>query len=290
MTLKAYQIEAGYSGELDVDRILHEIEFPRDTKILKNITLQINPLYTFQIDTLILTPTRAIILEIKKYSGTIQFDEIGGKTIKISNDGVIEKFDCVIHQLIRAKEGLRRWMELRNIQIHIDEILVMANQKTNLENVPETVPMMYGKQLPRYIRELAELNDSLNAQELKSLASQIIKNQASWNQTPLCEKYEISPTLLRKGVLCQSCNEVMSRTQGRKWHCRQCGKYGDHEISHSLNDWFLLIKPTISNKECMNFLLLKSKFAASTTLRKSSLKRIGKPPATIYSQNYKPDT
>ena len=43
----------------------------------------------------------------------------------------------------------------------------------------------------------------LNAQELKSLASQIIKNQVTWNQTPLCEKYEISPTLLRKGVLCQ---------------------------------------------------------------------------------------
>ncbi|MFD1929382.1 nuclease-related domain-containing protein [Sporosarcina siberiensis] len=289
MTLKAYQIEAGYSGELDVDRILHEIEFPRDTKILKNITLQINPLYTFQIDTLILTPTRAIILEIKKYSGTIQFDEAGGKTIKISNDGFVEKFDCVIHQLIRAKEGLRRWMELRNFNIHIDEILVMANQKTNLDSIPETVHMMYGKQLPRYISELPELNSSLSAQEIKSLASQIMKSQVTWNQTPLCVKYEINPMLLRNGVLCHSCNEVMYRTQGRKWHCAQCGKYGDHEVAHSLHDWFLLIKPTISNKECMDFLLLKSKFAASTTLRKSSLKRIGNPPASIYILNYKRD-
>lgn len=284
---KQYQLNAGYSGELDVDRTLNEIEFPRDTIILKDVTLQINPHYSLQIDTLILTKTLAIILEIKKYAGTIHFDEQSGKTTKIAPDGTIEQYDCIIHQLIRAKEGLRQWLKNRNFNLQIEEVLVMANQRTIIAEMPNSVPIKYRKQLPRYIRELLDQPNSLSSVEIKTVAAQIKQHQASIKRRLACEKYKIHPATLTKGVLCLACNSPMKRTQGRKWHCQVCEKYGDRELAQSLVDWFLLISPTITNGECREFLQLRSKSAASVILRESKLKKRGNPPASSYTWDYK---
>jgi len=284
---KKYQLRAGYSGEQDVDRILHEIEFPHDTIILKGIILQTNPQYEFQIDTLIITPTRAIILEVKKYAGTVVFDELSGKTTKIAPDGTIEKYDCIIHQLLRAKEGLRQWLAIKNYELQIDGLLVMANQRTIIEEMPTTVPVKYRKQLPRYLRELLEQPNSHSSTSIKSLAAEIKRHQSSIRRIPTCEKYRIDPSTLKKGVLCLKCNSAMSRRKGQKWHCQICGKYGDFELAQSMADWFLLFSSTLSNKQCRHFLLLKSKYAASILLRESKLNRRGNPPTNYYTWDYK---
>ena len=124
---KLYQVKAGYSGEVDVDRILPEIGLPQDVIVIKGITLEILPNFFAQLDTLILTRKRIILLEIKKYAGTVIFDVDSGKTIKISPNGEIEKFDCILHQLDRAAHGIKSWLEKRQFTIPVEPILVMAN-------------------------------------------------------------------------------------------------------------------------------------------------------------------
>lgn len=151
---KLYQTKAGYSGELIVDRILSEVDFPPGTKILRDLTLEVNPEYLIQLDTLILTPSRAILLEIKHYAGIVQFDEQFGKTTKISVDGEIEKFDCILHQLDRAATGPQMWFRLHHIPIPIDPILIMANPNVEIKEFPESTTLKYAKQLPRHIRNL----------------------------------------------------------------------------------------------------------------------------------------
>lgn len=284
---KRYQIEAGYSGELDVDRILHELEFPQETIILKDIILQTNPYYTTQLDTLIITPSRMILLEIKKYAGTVHFDEASGKTTRTSPSGKTYQYDCIIHQLIRAKEALRQWLSQKNINLPIEEVLVMANQRTIIPEMPVSVPLKYGKQLPRYIRELPSLPKAFSRAEIKSIAFGIKNSATSWQQVLGCEKYDINPSELRRGVLCLDCNHIMTRSQGRKWRCQGCGKYGNRDLEQSVKDWFLLVKPTFSNKECREFLSIKSKYSASVTLRESNLNRKGNPPKNFYLWDYK---
>ncbi|MBO1911271.1 NERD domain-containing protein, partial [Microvirga sp. 3-52] len=78
---KLYQVNAGYSGEVDVDRILPEIGLPQDVIVIKGITIEILPNFFAQLDTLILTRKRIILLEIKKYAGTVIFDVESGKTM-----------------------------------------------------------------------------------------------------------------------------------------------------------------------------------------------------------------
>lgn len=162
-----------------------------------------------------------------------------------------------------------------------------GKQRTTITELPETVPVKYRKQLPRYIRELEELPTQLTTGGIQALVNKITQSESSIWRTPACEKYKINPTSLSKGVLCLNCNGKMTRSVGRKFQCQICGKYGDRELAQSLIEWFLLISRTINNKQCREFLQLTSKSAASVILRQSKLIRTGNPPASIYTWNYK---
>ncbi|MBO1913190.1 NERD domain-containing protein, partial [Microvirga sp. 3-52] len=133
-----------------------------------------------QLDTLILTRKRIILLEIKKYAGTVIFDVESGKTMKVSMNGEVEKFDCILHQLDRAAHGLKSWLEKRQVHIPIEPILVMANQRTIIEEIPKPFTVKYGKQLPKYIRELPKTADILTQQQINNLANQFQSSQIHW--------------------------------------------------------------------------------------------------------------
>ncbi|WP_172371495.1 nuclease-related domain-containing protein [Sporosarcina jiandibaonis] len=284
---KLYQVKAGYSGEVDVDRILPEIGLPQDVIILKGLTLEILPNFFAQLDTLILTRKRIILLEIKKYAGTVIFDVDSGKTIKISPNGEIEKFDCILHQLDRAAHGIKSWLKKLQINIPIEPILVMANQRTIIQEIPKPFTVKYGKQLPKYIRELPNIPDSLTQQQITNLANQFKSSQIHWKRIPACELYNIPPSDLEIGILCLECNTKMKRIPGRTWNCESCGKISSVAIGQAVADWFLLINPTLTNKQLRYFLELKSNTAASKIFKQLYLNRTGKPPRTIYTWNYK---
>ena len=284
---KLYQAKSGHSGELKVDRILNEIDFPKGTAIMKNITVDINPNFRVQLDTLILTPKRAILLEIKNYAGTVLFDEASGKTTKISGDGAIEKFDCIIHQLDRATYAVEKWLNQKQVELPVEPILVMANQRTEIPKMPLSTPLKFGKQLPRYIRGLPDIPDELTPLQITTIANQLYTNQVKWKRIPASEKHNISLFELKKGVLCPDCNTIMPRTQGRTWICNPCGKPNKGALEQAVADWYLLISPTLTNKQLRQFLKLNSKSAASIIFRQLRLNRKGTPPRTIYTWDYK---
>ena len=284
---KLYQVKAGYSGEVDVDRILPEIGLPQDVIVIKGITLEILPNFFAQLDTLILTRKRIILLEIKKYAGTVIFDVDSGKTIKISPNGETEKFDCILHQLDRAAHGLKSWLEKRQFNIPVEPILVMANQRTIIEEIPKPFTVKFRKQLPKYIRELPNTPDILTQQQLNKLANQFKNSQIHWKRKTACELYNVLPSDLEIGILCLNCNSKMKTIPGRTWSCEPCGKTSNTAIEQAVADWFLLISPTLTNKQLRYFLELKTNTAASKVFKKLYLNRTGKPPRTIYTWNYK---
>ncbi|WP_342508524.1 nuclease-related domain-containing protein [Sporosarcina sp. FSL K6-2383] len=284
---KLYQAKAGYAGELIIDRILNEITFPKGTIIIKDLTLEINPNFLVQLDTLILTPTSIILLEIKNYSGTVLFDEASGKTTKISPGDEIEKYDCIIHQLDRATEAIRGYLRKRHINLPINPILVMANQRTEIPVFPETVPLKFTKQLPRYIRTLIGNTDAITTQQVTAVSNQLRAAQVKWKRIPACEKHTISATELKQGVLCLDCSAIMSRMRGRTWICNSCGKSSEGALEQSIADWYLLISPTLTNKQLRHFLKLNSNSAASIIFRQLRLHRKGNPPGTLYTWDYK---
>jgi len=287
LSQKLYQIKAGYSGELDVDRVLNEVDFPQDIIIIKDLTVEILPSFYVQFDTLIFTPKRLILLEIKKYAGTVLFDEASGKTTKISLNGKIEKFDCIIHQLDRAAHGLKKWLEKRHINLPIEAILVMANQRTEIPEMPKEVVLKFIKQLPRYIRTLPDIPDALSPQQLRQVANRLKLSQVNWQRIPECELHGIDLLDMKRGVLCLNCNAVMKRSRGRTWVCDRCKTPNMGAIEQAVADWYLLFSKTLTNKQLRYFLELKSSSAASVVFSRLQLNRIGKPPNTIYKWDYR---
>ncbi|MGN7385550.1 nuclease-related domain-containing protein [Sporosarcina sp. SAFN-015] len=281
---KYNQVKAGYIGETYVDRVLNEIAFPQGTVILKDITLEINPDFLIQIDTLIISPTIAFLLEIKNFTGTVHFDEISGKTIKIAPNGTVDKYDCAIHQVDRAATGLTEWLKQHNIDIPIEPILVMANNKTEIPEFPQSVTLKFAKQLPRYIRNFITDNPQLNTSQIYQIAKTINLNRRKWwNEMP-CKRFKISPNDLKRGVLCQTCNEPATRVRGHSWYCKACKKNSKDALQQSIDDWFLLVSPTITNRQIRIFLELKSCSAASVVLRQSNLRRHGASRSTTYTK------
>lgn len=272
---KYNQAKAGYIGELYVDRVLNEIAFPQGTEILKDITLEINPDFQIQIDTLILSPSIAFLLEIKNFTGTVHFDVNSGKTTKTSPYGEAEKYDCVIHQLDRAATGLTEWLKQRDINIPIEPILVMANNKMEIHKFPDEVTLKYAKQLPRYIRNFISDERRLTTNQISHIANTINHNRRKWWNERACKRYNISANELKRGVLCPTCNQPANRTRGHSWYCKSCKKNTKDALQQSIDDWFLLVSPTITNRQIRIFLELKSSSAASVILRHSKLRRHG---------------
>lgn len=280
---KYHQLQAGFAGELYVDRLLHEISYPQGIRVLKDVSLEVNPHFQIQIDTLIISPNQIFLLEIKNYAGTVHFDELSGKTTKISYQGDVDKYDCIIHQLDRTTFGFQTWLQKQGISTSILPILVMANSQTDIPVFPETVSLKYAKQLPRFIRGLlSEEKQSLQSQ-FASIAHTIESKQIKWPHIPACQRYEISPSELKKGVLCSTCHVPMARYRGHSWFCQVCRKKDPSALGKSIEDWFLLIDSTISNKQLRAFLKLKSSSAASVIFHGFKMQRHGNTPHTFYT-------
>ncbi len=282
-----YQKSAGYAGEIQVDKYLESIEFPELTRILTDVELSINPKSSIQIDTLILTPSYAFILEIKNIAGTLTY---------ISNPPHFERthenkktivIDCPIMQLENNKTTLDIWLERNNFPLKSTGMIVMANHKTSVKNAPPVMPIMYGKHLPLYFRKKKSEKPLLTKNQFYALFEKLQQNQQRYNPFPLCEKNGIDPAQLKKGVICNSCFINLVRTNNQTWTCPACKKEFKQPFFDGLQDWFMLINNKISNEECRDFFRMKDKYAANYILKKLPLKREGKSKTTFYTWDYK---
>ena len=166
----------------------------------------------------------------------------------------------------------------------IEPILVMANNKTEIPELPASVTLKYAKQLPRYIRNFLSDEPLLKANQISQIARAINENRRKWlNEIP-CKRYKIHPNDLKRGVLCQTCSEPATRIRGQSWYCRSCKKNSKDALQQSIEDWFLLVSPTLTNRQIRIFLELKSSSAASVILRQTNLRRHGASRNTIYTK------
>lgn len=280
---KVYQLRAGYSGEVEVDRILPEIGLPKEHRIFKDIQIEVFPNFYIQLDTLILTRHCIFLVEIKKYAGKIYFEEEQGKTIKVSSNQDVEKYECAAHQVDRAVHGLLEILE--NIPNHppIHPIIVMANSKVDIVKYPQSVPVKYKMQLPKYIRTKLVNKEQIALNEFLKIEKRIQAHIMTKQRKPLCERYEISTAELKKGVLCPHCNQNMTRTQGRSWTCDPCQFTSSAMIHQAIEDWFYLISSTLTNQQLRQYLGINIK-SATKIFRQLPLTKIGKAKSTYYVQ------
>ncbi|PGZ94648.1 MULTISPECIES: nuclease-related domain-containing protein [unclassified Bacillus (in: firmicutes)] len=273
------KFKAGFHGEKSLDYHLSFFNKERYI-IIQDLRLLDNEKRFFQIDTIILSPSFILIIEVKNLVGILYFDQSFNQLIRM-NEGKEEAFMNPIIQVERQKRQLRSWLEQNKFMNYpIIPWVVLSNSKSiikassNVIQIANTV--IHSDSLYRKLEELEKkLHINIfTSKEIRKLAKLLIKQNQLLDQNIL-EKYNISKNELLTGVICDNCKLYsMFRTKG-SWYCPQCFNVSKDAHLHSLYDFYLLIGNTIKNSQLREFLHITSIYSASRLLRKLNLPSSG---------------
>lgn len=283
---KLYQLDAGYAGELRVDKIIPEIHLPQETKIIADLSFEFIQNHFIQIDTLILTKKGIIMLEIKNYAaGKVDFNEDLGKTVRTTHELETKMFDCAVDQVDRTVQGLNKVLYELEINLPVFPIIVMANPQAIVVRKPKNLQLNYTKQLPRKIRMLLQRQQEQANVQIEEIYEKLMKSAHKRTYLPLCQRYGISMQDLRKGVLCNQCNLPIVRKKWHSWKCENCERPLHKIAEDSLLDWFYLVDGQITNRAAREFFELENARQTNYFLTKANLMKKGHARGRYYELN-----
>lgn len=277
-----YNIEAGFSGETKVDRFLELIELPESSITLTNVQLSLAPGHSFQVDTLILAKQFILLLEIKNITGELYFESDPHQLRQIKVTGEEAIMECPITQLEVAIDKLRTWLSKQGFKNEITGQIILVNRNATVKVAPRNAPLLYLKRLSIYLREQAAKSPIFTTAELVKMKELIERQQVSYHPYPLCDYFKIDPKLLKTGQLCSHCNNSMIYHSHKQRYCHHCKTAEPNNYRQSIQDWFMLVSPSISNRQCKYFLKLKNKNDAYYAVTSLKLNKRGRSVATKY--------
>ncbi|MGM0843023.1 MAG: nuclease-related domain-containing protein [Bacillota bacterium] len=270
--------KAGYRGELQLDYHLTFISKEKNILVLHDLRLEIDGRF-FQIDTLILTPYVAIILEVKHISGTYTLDSRFDQAIR-KLENVEEAFIHPVTQVKRQKKQLIRWFTKMKISpIPVTAFVVITNRSTVLkttsphekydsvirvENIEQRILSFLHSQRKEY----------LPFKQLKKISNLLLKNHTQHFSFP-AEIYGIQAEDIITGVQCPECQYIPMLRKYGHWQCTNCNQKSKDAHRSALRDYFLLISHQITNRQVRAFLHLKSRDTALNILRSMNLHSTG---------------
>lgn len=276
---------AGYQGELSLNydlSFLHE----QDYYIFHDLRLQHENHY-FQIDILLLSASFALIIEAKNYAGTLFFDRTFKQLIQTKN-GIEKGFPDPILQVQQQRRLFEKWIKSQKIlDLPLESIVVITNPYAVIKCTPGSaeVPhkVIHRNSLLLKIKQLENKysQTQLQRKELKKISKFIVKQHIP-HQPNLLETYAISPVNLLKGVFCPQCSFLPMLRKRIGWYCPKCF-YAD-KTSHfnCLQDYYFLIKTSMTNRECSDFLQVTSLKTTARLLESLNLTWSGQTRDRIY--------
>lgn len=266
---------AGYNGECNVDRQLSKLSPIENFTVLQDITIQINPQWTIQVDTLIITDKYLLILEIKSYRGILHFEEDPHALIQVTEEETFVR-RCPQLQAMGYVDGLKEWLRERGFNVPFYVNLVLGFPTAQVKTSPKLIRLLQAEQVPNRIRELNRTTPTvLNKEEVLRLVSLLKAANNPLFVFPLATYYRIDPSLIKKGIICDECGSLLRKRNHIYWECPSCLVISNEAPHKAISDWLWIMKPTITNEECRSWLGLKDKYAASYLLRHSTLEKLG---------------
>ncbi|WP_053360547.1 nuclease-related domain-containing protein [Bacillus sp. FJAT-27251] len=269
--------KAGLRGEEEADyylSLLPEKEF----SIFQDVRLQ-HQGSKFQIDHILLSPHFVLPLSVKNYAGEVIFNPGFNQITRILNNQE-EGFEDPIVQAKRHQYLLGRWMkEMRLPPIPIDFLVTFGKSTTILKN-PAHSREVYDKvclagSLIFKINKVKNLypKEILNSKEVNKWTKAILKHHMP--EAPSYTAYHIPHTDFIPGVQCPACQKYrMFRIRGC-WKCPACGAVSKDAHLQAIQDYFLLINPTLTNRQLQDFLHLHNSGIISKILASTSLPHTG---------------
>jgi len=278
---------AGYWGEAALANYLQEL--PQEKYlILHDLHLQLHDTH-FQIDTLLIAPTHILIIEAKNIIGTLYIDNIFNQLIRSNPDGTEDSFEDPRTQCRRLQSLLKRWLIQHNLHLLSIDYLIFfkSTNKTILKTNGTTIDtsrICKGRDLFTKIESIEKQYKQEKIQAAKWMdIAQYLVSRHSPKQIDILQEYGLTVNDLPWGVLCQDCTHPMHYQKGI-WHCPKCHSVSKDAHIEAINDHFLLIKPTITNRECQTILRLPTSDVTRRILITLDLPTTGHTKNRVYHQ------
>lgn len=273
----------GFQGELAVNYHLEEL--PEESyHIFHGIRLKSGN-HFFQIDFLLISSYFALIIETKNYAGTIKFHTKSEQLIRDKN-GLEKALPNPLPQVKRHKTLLQNWLsEHKFPNLQIETLIVFSNPSTIIKADDQRIfrAVCPSSSLLQRIQEKEQYHktENLPPKEVKKLSKTILKNHIE-DIPNLLEQYQISPSEVLTGVQCTHCLTTPLPYNRGKWYCSTCQKEYKNLLLPTIQDYFLIINQTISNKEFRNFLHIDSPDVGTKLLNSLNLLSTGTTKSKVY--------
>ena len=255
---------AGLAGEEKVDQIFQNYKFSMKHKIINGISLTSST--SFQIDTLFITPSFAIIFESKNLAGSIKVKSNPPLLLQTLDNGQIRSFVSPVSQVQSNIELLQDWFHSRNISLPVYGVVVLAFPKKDVELFDTSTQFLFPSGIPTYIRNLPTTPQLLDEKNFSLIVKDLINSDKEFIPQPICTTYSIDKSDVSTGVACPSCRFLgMTKYRGG-WRCPACLLTNPHAHRQAIRDWFLLFGGKITNKDCREFLNIPQRQTATRIL------------------------
>lgn len=262
-------VKAGFGGEQQVDRIFQNYTFPVEHRIVHDLSLTSST--HFQIDTLFITPSYAVIFEIKNIAGMLKVTENPPQLVRTLDNGEVKGFNSPIAQLQNNRELLQDWFHSRNISLPIYGAVVLAYPTQRIELFNTSTPFLFPNTIPTFIRNLPIDSLVLDNKSLTLLTEELINNHSEFIPKPICTTYSIQQNEIMTGVACPFCDLFGMKKYMKGWRCTACHRTSTNAHEQTIRDWFLLFGGKMTNKDCREFLQIERQQTAYRILQSMNL-------------------
>ncbi|MEH7248381.1 nuclease-related domain-containing protein [Neobacillus niacini] len=273
LSAKQASIEAGIGGEERVAEVLRSYTFPLKNHIFHDLSLASDS--TFQIDHFIQTPNFGVLLETKNISGSLEFKDHPPQLIQTKDNGQINSYESPVTQLERNTELLSLWLAARNIQLPLFGAVVLAYPKQIVAVPPSDTTILFPNMIPPFIKGLPQEGKKLDSSTFKRLSSQLLSSHRPYVPKPISESYQIPFNDFQPGVRCTTCGKLGMIKHKRTWHCKFCDRNDSMAHVKELQEWFLIFKRSITNRECREWLQVEDKYTANRILQSMNFRSEG---------------
>lgn len=275
------KIRAGENGERILESIFMKYSFPFEHYILHDLHLQSTG--KFQIDALFISRQGAVILEVKNIAGRIEFPKDQNQLTRVLDSGQVDSFECPSVQLERNMMLLNDWFYANGYSIPVKGAVVFPRPQQNFENVRKDLTLLFPYEIPVFLRKNEETSSSLDSQTLKAVAKKLSYSSREYNPFPLTKNYNVRPSELLTGVLCEKCGVFGMHAVYNGWGCRKCGHVDKHAHIQAVIDYCMLINLQLTNGEIRNFLRTNSKDKVLRILKQMDLPFTGEKRGVTYT-------
>ena len=278
-TEKLRRITAGYHGELRVDSLWHEIDFPFPHYFIHDLFIQ-KEMSSHQIDSVLITSRFVLVLEIKSISGLLNFDPQLRQFSRTNKDGSIDGMNNPDDQLRRHEKWLERFLFQQRIKLPVIGAIVFTYPSSIVQSRAGNRIMIQASGLSYLMDLLLEKHprEILSKKKAESLAHKLLELHSIKPLSPL----GLSNSLM-KGVFCPGCSGRLLIYRRARWRCDACAHCDAMAHLEALLQYRTLVKPTISNREFREFTGIHSITTASKLLKSANMPFVGSYKDRIYS-------